>query len=131
MNDQIDLSIKALCEESTRNAKEKGFSNQSFPEFLALVHSELSEALEEFRNNKAINETWYSVESESNGVKYRRPCDANEDGAKPEGIPSELSDVLIRVFHYCGENNLDLVAALREKVLYNRTRSYKHGNKRI
>lgn len=125
------LDIKVLCDESAAISKSKGFSGQSFPEFIALVHSECSEALEEFRGNKGITEIWYSELVEHDGISYRRPCTADTPGAKPEGIPSELADVLIRIFHYCGENNIDLGSAVLDKLAYNRTRAHKHGNKRI
>lgn len=125
------LDVKSLCEAAAQTAISKGFSGQSLPEFIALVHSECSEALEEYRNNKGIRETWYSELVEHDGIQYRRPCDKGTPGAKPEGVPSELSDVLIRIFHYCGENNIDLTTALREKLDYNKTRAHKHGNKKI
>lgn len=130
MGNPETLDIQSLCEEASNTAREKGFSNQPFTEFLALVHSELSEALEEFRNHKGLNEVWYSKSYESDGIKYTSACDKG-DGGKPEGIPVELADVVIRICHYCGEHGIDLPLALREKLAFNRTRAYKHGNKKI
>lgn len=51
-----------------------------------------------------------------------------EDG-KPEGIGSELADIIIRVCDTAGALGLDMEAELRAKQAYNRTRSHKHGGK--
>lgn len=124
-----ELSISDLCKESAEVAKSKGFSGQTFPEFVALVHSELSEALEEYRDGKELDEIWYSNNYGDGGIKYKVVCGKGTENAKPEGIPTELADVIIRICHYCGENDIDLQSALIEKISYNKTRSYRHGNK--
>lgn len=49
---------------------------------------------------------------------------------KPEGIPTELADIIIRVLDICGANNIDIQGALDEKMEYNMTRPYRHGGKR-
>ena len=68
------------------------------------MHTELSEAFEEYRHGRGLNETYY------------------ENGTKPCGIPSELADVVIRIF--------DLEKIILEKMEYNETRPYKHGDKK-
>jgi hypothetical protein len=144
-----DISIMVLCEESAAIATKSGFVGQTLPEFIALVHSELSEALEEHRAGRRPMETHYTKSSPQleafvrqlyhltpeaplpKGVSISVPCDPEEVGAKPEGIPSELADVVIRICHYCGVNGINLAAAIREKTAYNCTRPYKHGGKII
>lgn len=88
-------------------------------ELIALMHSELSEALEEIRNPETQDGTLHSI--------YY----ANTDSNKPEGEVVELADVLIRIFDYCGHFKLPLEEALRLKMAYNKTRSYRHGGKAL
>ena len=48
---------------------------------------------------------------------------------KPEGIPIELADAIIRICDTCGQYGIDLDRAIRLKMEYNKTRPYKHGKK--
>jgi NTP pyrophosphatase (non-canonical NTP hydrolase) len=81
-------------------------------ELIALCHSELSEALEDYRNGRRIDAIYY-------------------ENDKPSGIPIELADVVIRVFDICGAFNIDLQRAINIKHEYNLKRPYKHGGKVI
>lgn len=91
--------INELIQECHKTSVEKGFYDNVNPfderfisTQIALMHSEISEALEEVLNNRY-------------GIYYR------EDG-KPEGFVIELADFLIRMFDLCGALNLDLATAL-------------------
>ncbi|MGD9678405.1 MAG: hypothetical protein AB7V16_08690 [Vulcanibacillus sp.] len=109
-----DFTIKTLIKESHETAINKGWYEEplSFGERIALVHTELAEALEEYRDGRGIREIYY-------------------EGEKPCGIPIELADVLLRVFSICGSLDVDLETALKVKMAYNKTRPYKHGGKRL
>ena len=84
------------------------------------ITAEVSEAWEEYRSGRAGNETWYSGGPELDGGSIQ----------KPEGIPSELADVLIRVCDTAAALGVDLADAVEEKMAYNALRSYRHGGKR-
>lgn len=109
------LTISTLISESHQTSKDKGWWDQEINvgEKLALIHSEVSEALEEYR-------------SHGEQKQYLRESDG-----KPEGFVFELADTVIRIADLCGELELDLEKALLTKMEFNHTRPYRHGNKKI
>lgn len=115
-----ELTIKGIIESSYETAKEKGWwkPEKSFGELIALIHSELSEALEEYRTGKKPTEVYYNE------------LDLSKD-PKPEGIPIELADVIIRIADLCGHYGVDLEDAIRQKLIYNQTRPHRHGGKKL
>ena len=127
LNDLRDLAYE--------NAKSKGF-HESTPEVtaegwlandamkVALIHSEASEVLEALREGDAPDELYYVDED---GDRYRTPYGWDDHLIKPEGVPAELADIIIRVLDYCGSRDIDIAEAVRRKVAYNATRPALHG----
>lgn len=93
--------INNLCKEAYLIAKSKGWHDEERETgtLLALIHSEVSEALE-----------------------------ADRKGDQ-ENFAEELADVCIRVFDLCGSREIDLEGAISKKMEKNKHRSYKHGGK--
>ncbi|MCY9708795.1 hypothetical protein [Paenibacillus alvei] len=121
-------TINQLVQEAHQNAVSKGWweEDRSFGEIIALIHSEASEALEDYRNRKKPIEAWY--EKEVDGEKIVADRQRTPEW-KPCGIPSEFADVVIRVFDACGRYGIDLERAIAEKMAYNATRPQRHGGK--
>lgn len=76
---------------------------------LALITCEVSEAIEEVRAGRDFDETYYS------------------EGNKPEGVPSELADIIIRTLDLAYMLNIDIEQIVNEKLDFNSTRPRLHG----
>lgn len=106
------MKIDELAKEIHENAVAHGWweDERPFGEIIALCHSELSEALEAYRNGEKM--VW------------------NHDG-KPDGIAVEMLDCVIRIFDYLENENIPIEDIMMLKHEYNKTRPYKHGGKKI
>jgi hypothetical protein len=134
------MTLNQLCSKALKTANEHGFAENSVGEEICLMHSELSEALEEYRAARTPSEIYYEKKivlgngAEGIAVTMARSY-PNSNGQeilnKPCGIPAEMADVLIRIFHFCGKYGIDLDKIVQEKMDYNDTRPYKHGGKSL
>ena len=121
----IQLGLGSLSIHAWSITEEKGFHDigRTQVEDIALMHSELSEALEEIREGTP-------------SLYYRRPDGTTTDELvtngeynKPEGKAAELADEVIRVFDSAVEHNDPIVLAIIQKLKYNNTRPPLHGKK--
>lgn len=91
---------------------------RTFGEDIALLHSEVSEMLEAFRDHDLDDATMPRL-------------DGTGLPPKPEGVGSEAADVLIRLLDVCERYGIDLRTEYTRKIAFNKTRGYRHGGKRL
>ena len=94
---------------------------RTFGDDIALLHSEVSEMFEAFRDHGLDDMTAGETQEYINGIIM----------PKPEGVGSEAADVLVRLLDTCSRHDINLFAEWRHKVDFNATRSYRHGGKAI
>ena len=128
--------LNELAKEIHQNAVEHGWWDEprTFGEIVALCHSELSEALEEYRAGRPMVWNACAVSDENcepGQYHYTVHCCKNcgNRDQKPEGIAVEMADCLIRILDWAGKEGLDMDSIVREKMEYNKTRPYRHGGK--
>ena len=120
MEDNYNYSyepLNSLAREAHKIAVDHGWWDipPSFGEVVALCHSELSEALQSYRNNEP-------------SVFH----DVKDDGSTAlEGYAVEMVDTLIRILDFCGAIGLDVDSIMAQKMEYNRSRPYRHGGKKL
>ncbi len=105
------IEFDEVAQEVNKISIEKGWwegeSNEG--ELIALMHSELSEALEAIRNGNP------------------------PDDKIPEftGVEAELADVIIRIMDMAAAKGYRVGEAVVAKINYNKNRPYKHGGKKF
>lgn len=115
MSDSTVEAVRQLQSAIYREAVAHGWWDEprTIGELIALIHSELSEALEDHRNGHRPDEIWF------------------EESGKPCGIGVELADAIIRILDMSEAFGIDMGRLIQIKHRYNKNRPYRHGGKTL
>lgn len=97
------INLNDLAKDNHQNNIEKGWyePEPSIPELLCMIHSEVSEVVDAYRNGR------------------------------DDEIGEELADIILRTLDLSAYLNIDIHSAVLNKLVYNKTRPYRHGGKKI
>lgn len=131
--------INELAKEIHEINVKNGFyeDKKNIGEMLALIHSEVSEALECDRKDKYSDiSLFYRIKTELERYQeIKKINDAFEpfkqsfEDAIKDTFEDELADIMIRVMDLAAFKSIDLEFHIKAKMKYNSLREYKHGKK--
>lgn len=124
-HDAVTLDLGPFGRKCHANSVAHGWhdKDKSFGDNIALMHSELSEALEAFREPLPFAQRLFHLVPEFQATP--------DEPQKPDGILPELADVIIRILDYTESIHAtsQLILSLKLKHEYNKTRAFRHGGK--
>ena len=124
----MQREVTAWCER--KGWKGEGSAPVTFGDTMALLHSEVSEALEAFRDWGTADAT-KDIRTECADGQCENPEHTYVTPGKPEGVGSEFADVLIRLLDDCDRWGVDLAFEYERKMAYNEKRPYQHGGRAL
>lgn len=121
------MDITDTVQEAHELAKSKGFwdEERNTGELLALIHSEVSEALEADRSGSHCgpDAAELAMTHADGGFKVEFLANVKDS------FEDELADIVIRVFDLAGGKGIDLSTHIEAKLRYNAMRPVRHGKK--
>lgn len=123
------MNLNELSQEIHAISKSKGFyepsEKKNTGEVIALVHSELSEALEADRNgyNEIINDDILTKLGQFDNETFKKAFELHIK----DTFADEWADALIRILDFAAYKKMNIEQHVKLKMRYNSLRPYKHG----
>jgi NTP pyrophosphatase (non-canonical NTP hydrolase) len=130
---QFGKPLAVMTEEVRKLNTDKGWrsGDNTFGDYVALLHSEVSEMLEAYRDHRLADAIGPAEPIWGGEDRMGNPIRRDWQPGKPEGVGSEMADVLIRLIDMADVYHIDLAQEYERKMAYNRTRPYQHGGRTI
>lgn len=120
------MDINKFAQEVHQNAVEHGWWDRpiTFGDIVSLCHSEISEALEEYRSGRPI--VWYTCTAGNGDGHMCNPnlwldcdmvgqeADCTYRNSTPEGIAVELGDCVMRILDWMSQESVDVDGAMAQ-----------------
>ena len=121
--------INELAKEVHENAKNHGFfdTEKNIGEMLALIHSEVSEALECDRKDKYFKRLQLPLSNYAQLPNLTFQIQFAQD--VKDTFEDELADIVIRVMDLAAFKGINLEQHIKAKIRFNALREHKHGKK--
>ena len=133
MNDLRDMQQRIARNNFAKGWRGDDQPERSFGDEVALIHSEASEALEEFRDGHHPSEIYFvhGCRDLKGLISTTSVCSDGNCFPKPEGAPIEFADILVRILDCVDKYGFDLQEAMDYKMFFNEQRPHRHGGKKL
>lgn len=111
--DRLRATVASLAPSDSGYAVAVASLRNYYGNKLMLIAGEVAEAHEELRSGHEMDDEYVNDHPGKEG--------------KPEGVPSELADIVIRAFDLAAEAKVDLASVIEGKLAFNATRERMHG----